>query len=485
MAGTSSPGRSQTWGFWAGLLALAAMLAAPLPAGLDAAGWRVAAVGALMAIWWFTEAIPISATALLPFVLFPVLGIAPAAKVAGSYWSPIIMLVLGGALVALAVEKAGLHRRLALAIARRGGSSPRSLVAAFMLATAVVSMGVSNTATALIMMPIALALVAAAAGTMADADRDRFATGLILGVAYAASIGGLGTLVGSPTNAIAAGLINKALGIHIDFLLWAAFGLPLVLIGVPAAAWLVNRMAAVPTAAIDRTVVLAAIGDAGPITRYERRLLPVLAVLLAGWIVLPFVKDTLFGGALKPVEDGMVAVFAGLLLFVLPSGSGRARLLEWGDARGVPWDVLLLFGGGLALADGITGTGLAAWLGLHLQAAGGLPVWLLAALIVALIIVVTEFASNVATASGFVPVIAALVLATGADPQLLAIPAAMAASWGFMMPAGTGPNAIAYATGRVSVAQMVRAGFAIDLLGVPLIVAVCFAVAALLQIGAR
>ncbi|QMW22179.1 SLC13 family permease [Sandaracinobacteroides saxicola] len=466
---------TQRVGFWGGLALFALLWLLPAPAGLSAAAWAVAAVAVLMAAWWFTEAVPIAATALLPFLLFPLLGIASAGDAAQSYYSPIIFLVLGGALVALAVEKAGLHRRLALAIARRGGTSPRGLVTAFMLATAIVSMGVSNTATALIMMPIALALVAASHDAIAEADRERFAAALVLGVAYAASIGGLGTLVGSPTNAIAAGLINKTLGTEIDFLTWAMFGLPLVLLGVPLTAFVLNRYLRVPVGAIDRAAVLAAVGETGAYSVFERRLIPVLLLLLFGWTVLPFIKEAI---ALPRADDGVVAVGIGLLLFLLRKGPGEAPMLEGPDLAKVPWDVILLFGGGLALADGITGSGLAAWLGQQLTVAGTLPPVLLAALIVLLVIVVTEFASNVATASGFIPVVAGLVLATGADPQLLAIPAAMAASWGFMMPAGTGPNAIAYATGRVSVATMVKAGALVDMIGVPLIVGVCFAVAA-------
>lgn len=469
-------------GLVAGLLLFAAALLLPAPAGLSPQGWRCAAVALLMATWWFTEPVPISATALLPFVLFPVLGIASPADAAASYWSPIIMLVLGGALVALAIEKAGLHRRLALAIARRGAASARGLVAAFMAATAIVSMGVSNTATALIMMPVALALVAASRDALPDGAADAFATALVLGVAYAASIGGLGTLVGSPTNAIAAGLINRTLGTDIDFVTWAAFGLPVVALAIPAAAFLLNRLLHVPAAAIDRAAVLAAVGDVGSMSVFERRLLPMLGLLLAGWIILPLLKELLPAGhGLRAVEDGMVAVAVGLLLFLLPRGDvADERMLDGRDMKAVPWDVLLLFGGGLALADGITGSGLAAWIGLMLQGLGALPLWLLVALVVGLIIIVTEFASNVAAASGFIPVIAGLVLATGADPQLLAIPAALAASWGFMMPAGTGPNAIAFATGRVTVPQMLRAGIAIDLLGVPLLVGIPFLVAAIL-----
>jgi sodium-dependent dicarboxylate transporter 2/3/5 len=299
---------------------------------------------------------------------------------------------------------------------------------------------------------------------------------MVLGVAYAATIGGLGTLVGSPTNAIAAGLMERTLGIDVTFLAWAAFGLPVVAVGIPAAAFLLNRLHAVPAARFDRAAVLDTIGAPGPFTPFERRLLPLLALLLFGWTVLPFLKAPL---GIPGVEDAVVVIAVALAMFVLPQSRGGAPMLDRTDVPRAPWDVLLLFGGGLALADAITGTGLALWLGTAMGGIAAWPVWLAAGVIVAVLIVVTEFASNVATASGFIPVIAGIVAATGADPWLLAMPAAMAASWGFMMPAGTGPNAIAYASGHVTVAQMIRSGLLVNLLGVPLIVGVCFAVAAL------
>ncbi|TXG83304.1 MAG: DASS family sodium-coupled anion symporter [Sphingomonadales bacterium] len=454
-------------GLSAGVGLFFAMQALPVPAGLSAEGWAVAAVAVLMALWWFTEAVPLTMTALLPFLLLPLLGAGSAGKIAGTYYSPILFLVLGGAIVAIAIEKAGLHRRVALAVAARGGASPRRLVLAFMAATAIVSMIVSNTATALIMTPVALALI------RARGQDDGFAPALLLGVAYAASIGGLGTLVGSPTNGIAAAMIDRTLDIRIDFVTWSTFGLPMVFLGVPAAAWLLNRALRVPHAAFDRQAVLAAIGTPGAWSPLEKRVAPLVVALILGWTVLPLIKDRI---GLSALDDGMTAIAAALLLFILPGGNGRP-ILEWPDARGVPWDVIMMFGGGLALADAITASGLALWIGQQLSGLGTIPIWALALLLTALVILVTEFASNVATASGFLPVVAGVATATGLDPLALAMPAALAASWGFMMPAGTGPNAIAYATGQVRVGQMVRAGFLIDLLGIPLIVAVCFAVA--------
>lgn len=463
-------------GFWVGLAAFLAMLVLPAPAGLSPDGWRVAALMALMAIWWMTEALPLAATAMLPFLLMPLLGVGKADEVAANYYSPVIFLVLGGSLIALAIERAGLHRRIAHAIVARGGTSPRALVFAYMAATALVSMFVANTATAVIMLPMALALIHSLVPEGQDAGEHRpFAAALVLGVAYAASLGGLGTLVGSPTNAISAGLIEKTTGYRIDFLGWLAFGIPIVLTSVPLAWWLLMRTLKVPKPSLDAATVMAAIGSPGAWSVAEKRLVPIFVTTVLLWVSLPLLK-TLPG--LGRLDDGMVAVAAGLALLL--TGDGKTgRLLHWSDTKRAPWDVLLLYGGGLALAEGITGTGLAAWMGTQLEAVGGLPVWIVALLLTAIVVLVTEFASNVATASGFMPVIAGLVVVTGIAPEYLAIPAAVAASWGFMMPAGTGANALAFATGYPRVPDFIRAGFWLDLLGVPLIVAICFAAAAL------
>jgi sodium-dependent dicarboxylate transporter 2/3/5 len=454
-----------------GLLLFVGLRLLPAPAGLTEAAWAVAAVATLMAFWWVTEALPLSMTAVLPFLLLPMMGAMPAGDVAALYWSPIIFLVLGGAMVALALEGHGLHRRLATGIARAAPPSARGLLLAMMAATAVTSMLVSNTATALIMMPVALAV----AGSR-EARVPGLAAALVLGVAYAASIGGLGTLVGSPTNAIAAGIIERAMGLQISFLSWAAFGQPVVWLAIPLVAFVLIHFYRVPRIAVDRGALLTALGEQSPLGTDQRRVLAVVLALLAGWIILPLFGKSL---GLPPLDDGIVAMAAALALLMLPASAG-GPLLPWDSLKRVPWEILLMFGGGLALAGAITDSGLAAWMGDHLAGLSGLPLWLLAALLVAVIILVTEFASNVATASGFMPVVAAVIGATGADPIMLAMCAALASSWGFMMPAGTGPNAIAYATGEVPVTQMVRAGLIVNLLGVPLIVGTCLAVAALI-----
>ncbi|MFN3370183.1 MAG: SLC13 family permease [Sphingomonadaceae bacterium] len=456
-----------------GAIAFALMLALPPPAGLAPEAWIVAALAVLMAIWWITEALPLAMTATLPFLLLPVLGVLPAGEVASLYWSPILFLVLGGALVAIALETHGLHRRLAFAIAGAAPSGPFGLLIGFMAATAVTSMLVSNTASALIMMPVALALLGAAGGG--------FSTAMVLGVAYAATIGGLATLVGSPTNAIAAGIIERSIGLKVDFLTWAAFGLPLVLLLLPLVAALLawrHGLAGAPRSSDAR----ALLADVGPLTADQLKVMALVGLLLAGWIGLPLLGPAL---GLPRVEDGALAIAVALLLMALPGRDG-APLLPPAGLRQVPWEILLMFGGGLALAGAITASGLADAIATALAGVTDWPLWLIAALIVAVIVVFTEVASNVATASGFVPVVAAVIAARDggeAAALMLAMSAAFASSWAFMMPSGTGPNAIAFATGRVAVRDMVTAGLVLNLVAVPLIVGVCWLVAGLLGSG--
>ncbi len=457
---------AQKWGLWGGLLIFALMLMAPAPAGMALLAWRTCALVALMAILWMTEALPLTVTALLPFVVFPLMGVMPADKVAAAYYSPIIFLVLGGAFIALAIERTGLHRRFALAILARGGTSAGGLLMAFMLATAAISMIVSNTATALIMMPIAVAVLRA--NQTAEGETHGLAGALPMGIAFAASIGGLGTLVGSPTNAIAAGLIEKSVGYQISFLTWSMYGLPIVAAALPICWLILMRVQRVAAQRFDAAATHASIGAVGPWSKAEKRLVPLILAVVAGWVLLPLLADYLPKGM---AEDGTVAILVAFLLFIVPDGTGRPILI-WKEADRAPWGVILMFGGGLALAAGISASGLSLWLGEVLRPLAGINPILIALVLVTLVILVTEFASNVATASGIMPVVGGLIVATGGDPALLAISAAMAASWGFMLPSGTGPNAIAWATGHIALPPMIRAGFLLDLAGIPLIVGI-------------
>jgi sodium-dependent dicarboxylate transporter 2/3/5 len=453
-------------------------LAAP-PAAMSPGAWLVAGLVVWMAVWWMTEAVPLTVTALLPFVILPLAGVSSAEDTASTYYSSILFLLLGGAFIALAIERTGLHRRLSLAILRavgRDGGSGR-LLYAFMIATALLSLFISNTSTALIMMPMALAVLEAG-GSAGDSDpppRDGLAGALPMGIAFAASIGGLGTIVGSPTNAIAVGLLDEIAGVRIGFLEWSLYGVPLVLLGVPLAAAIIARVQNVGGHRFDIAAARAAIESHAAWSAPEKRLVPLALLTFAGWVTQPLVAPLLPPGSWT---DGTIAVIAALALFLIPDGTGRP-LLVWREAERAPWSVIFMFGGGLALAAGMQASGLAAWLGQALLPLEALPLIVVAVAVVALVVVVTEFASNVATATGIVPVVAALVVALGADPVLLALPAALAASWGFMLPAGTGPNAIAWATGRIRIEKMVLAGALLDIAGIGLIVGVVWGIAAL------
>ncbi len=461
-----------------GGLALALTILTAPPAGMSAQAWIVAGLVVMMAAWWITEAVPLAVTALLPFIVLPFAGVMDAKATASAYYSPIIFLLLGGAFIALAIERTGLHRRLAIfllnTIAKRGGEF--RLLLAFMATAAVLSMMISNTSTALIMMPVALAVLAGGERPNPD-DPNWMKEGMLgalpMGIAFAASIGGLGTLVGSPTNAIAVGLIDEMLGVQISFAMWSAFGLPIVVIGIPIAAWLIARVQRIDRHPFDITAAHDAVDTHSAWTTPERRLVPIIVVTFLLWMGQPWLKPLLPAGALT---EGTVAIAASLALFLLPDGTGRP-LLQWDEADRAPWGVLLMFGGGLALAAGMTASGLADWIGQQLLPLDALPLIAIAAVTVALVILVTEFASNVATASGIIPVVAALAAALGVDPILLAMPAALAASWGFILPAGTGPNAIAWSTGRLRIERLVKAGLLLDIIGIFLIVGMVWALA--------
>ena len=461
-------------GLWGGLAVLVAMLLLPAPEGMPVPAWRAAAVIVLMAIWWMTQALPLTATALVPFLAFPMMGIMSANETAAAYYSPILFLVLGGAIIALAIERTGLHRRLALAIVARGGGTPASLLLAFMIATATLSLIVSNTATTLIMIPIGVAILKAA-GTL-EGETNGFPGALAMGIAFAASIGGLGTLVGSPTNAIAAGIVERSTGLKIDFLTWALYGMPVVLVSIPLCWFILLKVQQVRPDDFDAAAARAGIGEASAWSIAEKRLVPLVAAVVLAWIAVPLVSPLLAPDALT---DGSVAILGALLLFVIPDGTGRA-ILNWEEANRAPWGVIMMFGGGLALAAGIGESGLAAWLGVALQPLKSVHPLMVALLLVGIVILITEFASNVATASGIIPVVGGLIVATGIDPVLLAIPAAFASSWGFMLPSGTGPNAIAWATGHIALPKMLKAGLLLDLAGIPIMVGSVWIIAALI-----
>ena len=466
-------------GLLAGPLAFAITWLAPAPSGMSGEAWMVAGLVVWMAAWWMTEAVPLSVTALLPFIWLPLGGVMTANETASAYYAPILFLLLGGAFIALAIERTGLHRRLSLAILKAigsGGGQVRLLLA-FMASSAILSMLISNTSTALIMMPMALAVLSGGAAVRSDGEisTEGLFGALPMGIAFAASIGGLGTIVGSPTNGIAVQLLDDMIGLKISFLTWMAYGVPLVLLGIPLAAFIIAKVQRVSAHPFDVAAARRAIEDHAPWSSAEKRLVPIIAIAFLLWttqlLVEPFLPEDSW-------TDGTIAVIASLALFLLPDGTGRP-LLKWSEADRAPWGVILMFGGGLALAAGMQASGLAIWLGNALLPLQTVPLIVMAVAIVTMVVLITEFASNVATASAIIPVIASLAAALGLGEQaiLIAMPAALAASWGFILPAGTGPNAIAWSTGRIRIERLVKAGLALDLIGIFLIVGMVWLIA--------
>jgi sodium-dependent dicarboxylate transporter 2/3/5 len=447
-------------GLLVGPVLLALMLALPAPEGLDGPAWRTAAVGVLMAVWWLTEAIPIPATALVPLVLFPLVGAGTIREAAAPFANPIIYLFLGGFLIALAMERWGLHRRIALNILSRVGSRPHALIGGFMGATAFLSMWVSNSAVALLMLPIGLSVIqfskAGQAEGTAAGQSARFGVALMLGIAYAANVGGMATLVGTPPNALLAGYLSESHGLEVGFGQWMLLGLPLVVVALPLVYLILTRLAfrlgkLELSGAGD--LIRHEVESLGPMRRPERLVSFVFVAAGTLWITRPLLARWLPG-----ISDPGIAIACGLLLFILPAGKGRGRVLDWGWAERLPWGVLILFGGGLSLAAAIDRTGLNTWLGQGAATFADWPPFLFVLVVTLVVVLLTELTSNTATAAAFLPILGAAALEIGWDPRLLAVPAALAASCAFMLPIATPPNAIVYGSGQVTVPQMARAG---------------------------
>ena len=462
----------------------------------------VAAVATLMAVWWMTEAIPLSATSLLPIILFPLLTNRSVAESTAPYANPIVFLFLGGFLLAIAMQKVNLHRRIALLTLHAVGTHPRQIILGMMISTAFLSMWVSNTATTLMMLPIALSVLTlvaensnrAAGGAAIDMraglaagqkvsdmihDKDirTFGVGLVLAIAWSASIGGLGTLLGSPPNAIVAGYISKELGKQVGFAQWMMLGVPIVVTFIAAAWLLITRVMfrfqldEVPG---GQQMIEDEIAELGSMNRGEKSVRLVFLLAAFCWIVPSLLSTMGDLGKTMPwlrlFNDTVVALTAGLLLFVLPGRLPGRAVLDWNDAEaGLPWGVLLLFGGGLSLAASVAASGLDKWFGQQVIGLGVLPIVALIASVTLIVLFLTEITSNTATAATFIPILGGVAVGIGIDPMTLLIPAALAATCAFMLPVGTPPNAIVFGTGAVSIGEMARGGFVLNLVGVVLI----------------
>ena len=475
----------------AGPAAFAGLLAAGAPPGLAAPGWAAVALLAWMAAWWITEAVPVAVTALLPLLVLPLAGAATPGAAAAPYADPVIFLFIAAFMLAAAVERWGLHSRLAFNIALRAGTRPDRMAWAFLGATAALSMWISNTATALMLMPIALGVARALRPD--DASPLPFAGVLALAVAYGASIGGIGTPVGSPTNLVAMGYLERE-GLSMSFPSWMALAVPVMALMLLVVGFSLSRLARrggveagrteahgttgatagdsddLAGARAARGVVLDALAALGPRSAAETRVALVFGAVALAWMLRPLLVEL---PGLAGLTDLGVALAGVLALFLIPSGRATGEaLLDWPTAERIPWGIALLFGGGLSLAAAMQANGVTTWLAAELAWIGALGPFVVLLLIVTLVIFLTEIASNTAVLTALLPVVAALAAATGQPALALAMGAALAASMAFMLPIGTPPNAIAYATGAVPIARMIRVGLGLNLIGVLVIAGV-------------
>ena len=450
--------------------ALLCTLLFPAPDGLSQEGWRTAGVAVFMAVLWICESLPIPVTALTPLVLFPVLELGTIQVTAAPYANPIIYLFMGGFLIALAMQRWQLHRRVALNLIGVMGTRPTRIIAGFLLASALVSMWVSNTATALMMLPIALSVLQILPPQAAAKPALRgFGTALLLAVAYGATTGGMATLIGTPPNALLAAFVETTYGITLGFGRWMLLGVPVMLVTLPLV-WLVLTRVSFRLSGGEVPGMAAFIREQqaqlGPWSRGERIVLTVFLLTALGWVTQPLLVKVV-----PLLTDTTIAIAGGLLLFVIPINWRRGEfVLNWETAKGLPWEVLLLFGGGLSLAGNIEKHGLSRYLGELCNGLGGVPVLLALAVVCFGILMLTELTSNTATAATFLPIVAALALSLGQNPLLFLIPCALAANCSYMLPVGTPPNAIVFGSGCITLPQMARAGLLLNLLLVPILV---------------
>lgn len=482
----SQRSKGQNIGLLLGPLLFLIVLLGLSPEGMSKEALAVLASTVWIATWWITEAIPIPVTSLLPIVLFPLTG-AVTEGVTNQYADSTIFLFLGGFIIAIAMEKWELHRRIALNIILVVGTSTQQIVLGFMVATGFLSMWISNTATAMMMMPIATAVILHVNEALKEKNpyNSPFGKAILLGVAYSASIGGLGTLIGTPPNAIFVGVVKELYGVQISFSSWMLFGTPLAVVLLLFVWWYLVKIAFpqdVKELPGGRAIIQEEKDMLGQMSFEEKLVLIVFATTALAWILRSFVLEALqdtrvletFNG-LANVNDTVIAITAAVVLFLLPSKKApNGKILSWNDAKEVPWGILLLFGGGLAIAKGFKDSGLATWIGEQLTVLQGVNFLLLIALVVTLVLFLTEVTSNTATATMMFPIMASLAFALDVHPYALMIAAGIAASCAFMLPVATPPNAVVFGTGHIRITDMVKAGFWINFASIFLITGVIY-----------
>ncbi len=464
-------------GFWIGLATFFFILFSPNPESLSSVGWAVAAVTLLMAIWWATEAVPVAVTALLPLACFPMLGVTDFKTAALPYANPNIYLFMGGFILALGIESSGLHKRLALKMLIAVGNSGAKLIGGFMLVSAIISMWVMNTSTTLMLLPIGLAVCASVAETIpnfSQRDKRNFEISLLLGIAYAASIGGMSTLVGTAPNIIFAGFMQETYDLQISFTDWMKLGVPIATFmlfsswyAITKIVYPVNFVASIET----KLQLQNMLNDLGPLSKDEKKVLTIFSLAASAWMFRTLLDNYApFSG----LTDAGIAIIAALSFFFIPSENHKTDLLTWEQANKLPWGLLVLFGGGLSLAASIGSSGLGGWIGQGLTVLENVPSIILILAVAAMIIFLTEITSNVATTSTFLPVVGAVAVALGITPISLTIPVVLAASCAFMLPVATPPNAIVFGSGKLTIPDMIRAGFVLNIIGIFLVTLFAF-----------
>lgn len=470
--------RSQLIGLVLGPLLFILTLLFFRPEGLEQAGIAIAASTIWIATWWITEAVPIPVTSLLPLVLFPVTKGLEMDLTASSYGDETIFLFMGGFMIALAMEKWNLHRRIALTIISLIGTNINLIVLGFMVATGFLSMWISNTATAMMMVPIGLAIIYQVSDALEqdpnndiDTSKENFGFGkaLMLGIAYSASLGGVSTLIGTPPNTLLAGAIDKMYGIELSFAKWMLFGVPLAWVFI-LIAWFYLVKIAYPSKLKElpggKAVITKEKEKLGRASIEEKLVFTVFCLAAFSWITRSFFLSKFIDG----LSDGVIAIVFAIILFIIPSVSKAGdHLLDWETAVKLPWGILLLFGGGLAIASGFVESGLSDWIGEQLSGLQGVSLILVIAVVAALVIFLTEITSNTATASMMFPIMASLAVALGFHPYALMIAAAVAASCAFMLPVATPPNAVVFGSGYLRIPDMAKAGFALNIIGILLV----------------
>ena len=459
--------KKKGFGFGIGLFLL--MILSPAPSGLSETGWDVAAVAVLMAIWWATETVPVAVTALLPLALFPLLGVTSFEDAAVPYANKNIYLFLGGFMLALGIESSGLHKRIALKMIILVGSSGRRLVGGFMLVAALISMWVMNTSTTLMLLPIGLAVCGVISETIpgtTDKEKSNFDTALLLGIAYAATIGGMSTLIGTAPNIVFSAFMQDTYGVEISMFDWMMLGVPLATIML-FGAWMLLTKYVFPinfVATNDaRNELKLMLDNMGAFTKDEKRISVIFGLAVFAWVFRTLLNRIDF---LSGLTDAGIAIIAAILIFMTPSASKKGDLLQWEKSKDLPWGLLILFGGGLSLAAQISSSGLGIWIGNSLLILSTVPPILLILAVATLIIFLTEITSNVTTTTTFLPVFGALAIAIGVLPVSLTVPVCLAASCAFMLPVATPPNAIVYGSNKFTIATMMRAGFALNIIGI-------------------